>query len=178
MVIYHKYLPHMATIYIDNLIKPRQVNNPTVVPSTPVTPNQYVYCDLHLDLSIGNNVGNGLNNVDSNDIRVDYDNFAIRNSLTNIFTTRPGQKILNPAFGANLEQFLFERVDTIKGKILGNTILQNINNFEPRVNVQSVQVQPVPDEQLYYVLLVYQILNIGVIDKLQLTFNATTVTQS
>ena len=31
----------MATIYIDNLIKPRQVNSPTTVPSTPVAANQY-----------------------------------------------------------------------------------------------------------------------------------------
>ena len=165
----------MATIYIDNLIKPRQVNSPTTVPSTPVAVNQYVYCDLHLDLSIANNVGNGLNAQNSNDINVDYDYNAIRNSLTNIFNTRPGEKILNPAFGANLEQFLFDSVDAIKGKILGNTILQNINNYEPRVNVQNVQVQPFPDNQLYYVLLVYQILNIGVVDKLQLTFNSSGV---
>jgi phage baseplate assembly protein W len=166
----------MATIYIDNLIKPRQVNSPTVTPSTPVAPNQYVYCDLHLDLSIADNRGNGLNAQSSNDINVDYDYNAIRNSLTNIFNTLPGQKILNPSFGANLEQFLFDRVDNIKGKILGNTILQNINNYEPRVTIQSIQVQPLPDQQLYYVLLVYQILNIGVVDKLQLQFNATGVT--
>ncbi len=166
----------MATIYIDNLIKPRQVNSPTTVPSTPVAPNQYVYCDLHLDLSMANNIGNGLNTQESNDITVDYDYNAIKNSLTNIFSTRPGEKILNPSFGANLEQFLFDRVDSIRGKILGNTILENITNYEPRVNVQSVQVQPVPDKQLYYVLLVYQILNIGVVDKLQLQFNATGVT--
>jgi phage baseplate assembly protein W len=166
----------MATIYIDNLIKPRQVNSPTTVPSTPVVANQYVYCDLHLDLSIANNTGNGLNSQGSNDITVDYDYHAIRNSITNIFNTIPGQKILNPAFGANLDQFLFDSVDSIKGKILGNTILQNINNFEPRINVQSVQVQPIPDKQLYYVLLVYQILNIGVVDKLQLTFNSKSVT--
>lgn len=168
----------MATIYIDNLIKPRQVNSPTTVPSTPVAANQYVYCDLHLDLSMANNIGNGLNAQSSNDITVDYDYHAIKNSLTNIFSTRPGQKILNPAFGANLEQFLFDRVDNIRGKILGNTILENINSYEPRVSVQNVQVQPVPDKNLYYVLLVYQILNIGVVDKLQLTFNSTGVSKS
>jgi len=166
----------MATIYIDNLIKPRQVNSTTTVPSTPVAPNQYVYCDLHLDLTINTNIGNGLNAKPSNDIQVDYDYNAIRNSLVNIFNTRPGQKILSPTFGANLEQFLFESVNPIKAKIIGNTILQNINNFEPRVNVENVQVQPVPEQQLYYVLLVYKILNIGVVDQLQLTFNATGVT--
>lgn len=162
----------MATIYIDNLIKPRQVNSPTTLPSTPVAPNQYIYCDLHLDLKMGKNLGNGLNAQDSNDIQVDYDYSAIRNSLKNIFNTRPGEKVLNPVFGGNLDQFLFTRVDEIRGKILGNTILQNITQFEPRVAVKNVQVQPVPDEQLYRVILVYQILNIGAIDKFQLTFNS------
>jgi len=168
----------MATIYIDNLIKPIQVNSPTTLPSTPVAPIQYVYSDLHLDLIIGQNIGNGLNSVDNNDIRVDYDYKAIRNSITNIFNTIPGQKILNPSFGASLGQFLFESITPIKAKILGNTIVENINKYEPRVSVQNVQVQPEPDKNLYYVILIYEILNIGAVDTFQLTFDSSTVKQS
>ena len=83
----------MATIYIDNLIKPREVNSPTNYPSKETKKNQYVYEDLHLDLLMNKNVGNGLNTVEDNDIVADYDSNAIRNSLYNIFTTKKGQKI-------------------------------------------------------------------------------------
>lgn len=173
MDIYHKYLPQMATIYIDNLIKPRQVNSPVTVPSTPVKPNQYVYNDLHLDLTMGNNVGNGLNPKGASDIKTDYDSQAIRNSISNIFNTLPGQKILNPYFGCNLGQFLFEKIDEARAKIIGNTILDNINRFEPRIQVLQIQVQPHSLEQLYYVLLVFKVLNIGVTDQFNLQFNST-----
>jgi phage baseplate assembly protein W len=160
----------MATIYIDNIIKPREVNSPTNYPSKETKPDQYVYTDLHLDFKIENNVGNGLNPVDGNDIVADYDYNAIRNSLYNIFTTRKGQKILNPNFGSSLDQFLFESVNNINAKILGNTILENVNLYEPRIEVQNIQVMPMPDENQYYVIFVYKVLNIGRLDKFEINF--------
>ena len=170
MGFYHKYLPHMATIYIDNIIKPREVNSPTNYPAKETKPNQFVYTDLHLDLTVDKNVGNGLNPVNSNDIVADYDSNAIKNSLYNIFTTKKGQKILNPNFGGSLDQFLFEGITDVKAKLLGNSILNSVGQFEPRVEVQSVQVMPMPDENQYYVIFVYKVLNIGKVDKFEINF--------
>jgi len=162
----------MATIYIDNLIKPREVNSPTNYPSKETKPNQFVYTDLHLDLSLSKNIGNGLNPVNGNDITVDYDSDAIRNSLYNIFTTKPGQKLLSPSFGASLDQFLFESVNNVKGKILGNTILTNVTKYEPRVSVEAVEVYPQPDQNQYYVIFRYKVLNIGKIETFNISFDA------
>jgi phage baseplate assembly protein W len=158
----------MATIYIDNLVKPKQINYPATVPSKPVNPSSYVYNDLHLDLTLNKNVGNGLNAVNSADITSDFDINAVKNSLYNIFTTRPGQKILNPSFGASLDQFLFESVDNIKAKIIGDTIYNAITKYEPRINVLGVQVMPMPDQNEYYIIIQYKILNIGVNQQLQM----------
>lgn len=166
----------MATIYIDNIIKPREVNSPSNYPSKETKTNNFVYTDLHLDLQVIKNIGNGLNTKNSNDILVDYDSNAIRNSLYNIFTTRPGQKILNPIFGANLDQFLFEPINDIKAKILGNTIYDAIVKFEPRVEVKNIQVTPISDNNEYYVLFVYSLLNIGKLDKFQINFQRDNIT--
>jgi phage baseplate assembly protein W len=160
----------MATIYIDNIIKPREVNSPTNYPSKETKPDQYIYTDLHLDFKIENNIGNGLNTVAGNDIVADYDSNAIKNSLYNIFTTKKGQKILNPNFGASLDQFLFESITPINAKILGNTILENVNLYEPRIDVQNIQVMPMPDENQYYVIFAYKVLNIGRLDKFEINF--------
>ena len=164
----------MATIYIDNLIKPREVNSPVNYASKETKQNQYVYTDLHLDLSMNKNIGNGLNAVDSNDINVDYDSHAIRNSLYNIFTTKKGQKILSPNFGGSLEQHLFEGITEFKAKILGNKIIEAAA-LEPRIEVQNVQVFPSPDENQYYVLFVYKLLNIGRVDKFKINFQANNI---
>ena len=161
----------MATIYIDNLIKPREVNSPTTYPSKETKRVPYIYSDLHLDLAIGNAIGNGLNAANSNDIQSDYDSDAIRNSLFNIFTTRKGQKVLSPNFGGSFEPFLFEEVTDIKAKLLGNYILEAAA-LEPRIEVISVQVMPMPDQHQYYVLFRYKLLNIGNTDVFKINFHA------
>lgn len=165
----------MATIYIDNLIRPKQVNSPTNYPAKETKLDEYIYSDLHLDLIINKSIGNGLNTVDGNDIVADYDAKAIRNSLYNIFTTRKGQKLLSPTFGASLEQYLFNSVDPIKAKILGNDIVNAIETFEPRVEVIGVQVTPIPELSQYYLILQYRILNIGKVDKIELNFEASSI---
>jgi phage baseplate assembly protein W len=147
----------MATIYLDNLINPRQTQYSATLPSKEPVKVMSTYTDLHLDLTISKNIGIGLNPQTSNDIEVDNDTAAIRNSLYNIFTTIPGQKILSPSFGSNLSQYLFEKVDSIRGKIIGNDILRAITTFEPRVDVVNIEVYPMPDQLMYHVILVYQL---------------------
>jgi phage baseplate assembly protein W len=83
------------------------------------------------------------------DIVADRDINAIKNSLFNIFTTIPGQKILNPIFGLNLMYFLFSGISTENGKILGETILKGITKFEPRVSVDYINVLTDIENQQY-----------------------------
>jgi hypothetical protein len=147
----------MATIYLDNLINPRQTQYSTTLPSKEPVKVMSVYTDLHLDLTMAKNVGIGLNPQTSNDIQVDNDVAAITNSLRNIFTTIPGQKILSPSFGSNLNQYLFEKVDNIRGKIIGNDILRAITTFEPRVSIVNIEVYPLPDQLMYHVILIYKL---------------------
>ena len=150
----------MATIDLNNLIKPKQVkytkNNPAKVVQI-VGPT---YKDLHLDLTAASTVGLGLSVNNSNDIIADIDIEAIRNSVRNILTTRPGQKILTPSFGASLERYLFEPITDVMGKIIGNQILNAISSYEPRVNVININVTPDPENNQYSIKVVYEYLDI------------------
>ncbi len=66
----------------------------------------YLYTDLEFDLKLDYTKTSPLNNyTEQKDIDVDRDIDAIKNSIFNIFTTAPGQKILNPIFGLNLMYF-------------------------------------------------------------------------
>ena len=49
----------MAAIYIDNLIKPREINSASNYPSKENVQNKFVYTDLKLDLKEAKNLGNG-----------------------------------------------------------------------------------------------------------------------
>jgi hypothetical protein len=80
----------MATIDLNNLIRPKKVNNTTTTSTLQVKNVNPVYVDLHLDLTLENNIGLGNNPVESRDILVDTDIQAIKNSIRNIFTTKKG----------------------------------------------------------------------------------------
>jgi phage baseplate assembly protein W len=150
----------MAVIDLNNLIRPKQQNNPVKQASKVVLVENSVYTDLHLDLEQAKSVGLGTNAVLTSDIVVDNDIKAIENSLRNIFTTKKGQKILNPDFGYSLEQYLFTAISDANGRSIGNEILNGITQYEPRVNVTSITVTPYIDENLYYIAVYYNILEI------------------
>jgi phage baseplate assembly protein W len=108
------------------------------------------YSDLELDLIIDYTKNSALNNIrEQSDIRADYDINAIKNSIFNIFTTIPGQKILNPTFGLNLLYFVFTGITTSNARSLGDIILKGINKYEPRVNVDNVNITTDIENQTY-----------------------------
>jgi phage baseplate assembly protein W len=150
----------VASVDLNNLVKPRQTNylknSPSVVVQKPVT----VYTDLKLDLTPTSSVGLGLNVAKSNDIVVNTDYDAIRNSIRNIFTTKPGQKLLTPNFGSSLEKYLFEPITDIMAKIIGNEILNQIETFEPRIEVLNVNVAPQSEFNQYNIQIVYTFLEL------------------
>jgi phage baseplate assembly protein W len=103
--------------------------------------NNYVYSDLHLDFS----------NPISKDLQADYDEIAIKNSIYSLFNTLPGQNLLNPLYGLNLAQFLFEPISQLNGNRIGKAILNGLTTYEPRVNVTGIQITMNIDEQTYYI---------------------------
>lgn len=108
-----------------------------------ITTKRYLYSDLQLDIE----------NPVSKDLKADYDETAIKNSLFTLFNTVPGQNLLNPDYGLNLIQFLFLPASNTVGRSIGERILKNINVYEPRVKVQNIDVQVNPDEQMYTITL-------------------------
>ncbi len=110
----------------------------------------YTYKDLEVDLTIDYTKTNPLNNFkEQRDIVVDYDVAAIKNSIFNIFTTIPGQKILNPIFGLNLLYYLFTGITAENARMLGDTIIKGITKFEPRVTVDNINITTDYDNQQY-----------------------------
>ena len=106
------------------------------------TTKKITYRDLEIDLkevaipTIDKQYGR----VSRTDLKQSLDESAILNSIKNIFTTTPGQKILNPAFGVNLTRWLFEPLNDFTANEIGQVVLQGIERFEPRVQVANVTV--------------------------------------
>jgi len=114
--------------------------------------NRPKYTDLKLDLKKDYVYDPKLNNENViKDLQVSYDLQAIKNSLFNLFTTMPGQKILNPVYGLNLYQFLFAPISEDNAQAIGDTILKGIQKYEPRLEVVKIYVVPDIDNNTYVI---------------------------
>lgn len=114
------------------------------------SPSKPTYTDLKLDLKQNTVKDPRLQSKNVvRDIVVSNDVEAIKNSLFNLFTTIPGQKILNPIYGLNLLQFLFSGINEINARAMGRVILNGISKFEPRIKVKKIFVVPDIENQTY-----------------------------
>lgn len=121
---------------------------------------KYKYADLALDLKrdIIPSGDSFLKRASKNaDIKTDFDESAIANSLRNLFSTLPRQRILNPEYGLNLKQFLFENANEYTGRLIGRKIDMMIRKYETRVRVDLVEVKVDAENNLYNISIVLKI---------------------
>jgi phage baseplate assembly protein W len=104
-----------------------------------------------------------------------YDLIAIKNetaiarSIRNLVLTYQGERFFNPILGSRVSRLLFENLDEITASAIQEEIETTINNFEPRVNLLSVDVSPDFDAGEYNVTVRYEIVGIDVLPQ-QLSF--------
>ena len=94
---------------------------------------------------------------------------AIARSIRNIIFTSRGDKPFNPFFGSRVSELLFDPMDQITTLAIKTEIEETIKNFEPRVNLKEVQVNPLYDINEYSVVINYEIIGID-LDIQQLSF--------
>jgi phage baseplate assembly protein W len=65
----------------------------------------------------------------------------ITQSLQILLSTQLGERVMHPDFGCNLQQFVFEKVNTTTITYLRDTIETAILYHEPRIVVEQVSVE-------------------------------------
>lgn len=120
--------------------------------------NDLKYQDLKLDFEYSYTQNSEfLKKNEIIDLKVDYDLNAVKNSLRNMFITNRGEKLLNPYFGIGLASFVFDQVTQSTAKTIGDAILTNINTFEPRVQVNKVNVIANEDDNSYTINIIMSV---------------------
>ena len=94
---------------------------------------------------------------------------AIARSLRNLVFTLPGERFFNQNLGSKVSQSLFENIDDVSASILQDEIRNTIENYEPRVELISVDVNPNYDDYEFNVTIRYYIVGIDALPQ-QLTF--------
>ena len=83
---------------------------------------------------------------------------AIARSVRNIVMTLPGEKPFAPDFGSRVSSLLFDNMDSISANLIIDEIRTSIDNYEPRVELQSVEVFPDFEGNSYDATIIYSII--------------------
>tara|TARA_B100001250_G_scaffold187480_1_gene161099 strand:- start:336 stop:737 length:402 start_codon:yes stop_codon:yes gene_type:complete len=83
---------------------------------------------------------------------------AIARSVRNIVMTIPGEKPFNENFGSRISGLLFENVDNITATAISDEIRESVTNYEPRVSLISVVVNPNFDNNSFDAIVKYNII--------------------
>ena len=84
---------------------------------------------------------------------------AIKRSVRNLILTNFYDKPFRSGVGSNATRLLFENMTPLTNNFLKNAIIEVIRNYEPRVEVFSVEVEFDYDNNGYNATLNYIILN-------------------
>ena len=87
---------------------------------------------------------------------------AIARAVRNIVLTTPGEKFFDPEFGSSVSEILFENVDDITALSIQDEIRNCLQNYEPRVELIDVKVNPNFDENQFDVIITYRIIGIDI----------------
>ena len=94
---------------------------------------------------------------------------AIARSVRNLVLTQPGERFFNQGLGSKVKGTLFENLDNITASAIKDEIEDTINNYEPRVDLIDVIVEPNYDDGEFNVIIKYYIVGIDALPQ-QLSF--------
>lgn len=109
-----------------------------------------VFSDLDLDFDIHPN---------TKKINILFGENAVVRSLKNLIFTNYYERPFHPEIGCNIRASLFDNILASTAITIRNSIVEVVENFEPRAELTAVRVNPVPDENRYDVTIEFFISN-------------------
>lgn len=96
-----------------------------------------------------------------------YDDLLIKYSLQQILGTNRGERVMRPAFGCNLYQFVFENNNELLEQLLRAEIAAAVARWEPRAYLQGIEV--LREENEVTVTISYSVITTGRVDTLSMS---------
>lgn len=103
----------------------------------------------------------------TNDVSVKTDNEAIKQSLKNLFQMKPYDKPMHPEI-SGLYDLLFEQLDGITTFVAEKRATDLINQYEPRIKLEKVKINPDPNNNGLSIKVLYKIKNLNQLEEIDL----------
>ena len=103
----------------------------------------------------------------TNDVSVKTDKEAIKQSLKNLFQMKPYDKPMHPEI-SGLYDLLFEQLEGITTFVAEKRATDLINQYEPRVKLEKVKINPDPNNNGVSIKVLYKIKNLNQLEEIDL----------
>ena len=105
----------------------------------------------------------------SNDLIALKNESAIARSVRNLVLTGQGERPFQPVLGTGVSRLLFENMDKLTASAIRSELRTTIENYEPRVEINEILVEPDFEGNAFDVTLQYFIIGMDVPEQ-ELTF--------
>lgn len=105
------------------------------------------------------------------DLSVVTNDNAVKQSIRNLLLTDRFERLFQPTVGSNIRSLLFEPISPSTTTSLRTLVTETITLFEPRANLQLVQVVPDEEKQSYIVTIVFTTTTVTRPTQLTVTLN-------
>lgn len=93
----------------------------------------------------------------SGTVRMSSDVEDIEESLSILLSTSVGERVMQPKYGCDMDQLLFEPLDTTLQAYMEDLIRTAILYFESRILLDAVILEPDPHEGIIYINIHYTV---------------------
>lgn len=97
---------------------------------------------------------------------------AIKTNLVNLLLTSRGERVLNPLFGTNLREVLFEQITDTTIRRLDREIRSTISNYFPTISIKSLIIKSDPDYNTVSLVMSYTVVDTNIEDEITINFEA------
>ena len=94
---------------------------------------------------------------------------AIKYNLINFYSTKRGERVMNPLFGSRLQNLDFNNITEITDDSIRAIITDETNNYFPFVTLADINIQKQEDNNQYIITITYQVANFGINDTITVT---------
>jgi phage baseplate assembly protein W len=85
--------------------------------------------------------------ADTRDVELAEHEEDVRQAVRIILETGRGERVMRPDFGAGLDDFMFEPLNTTTRALIKHRVEEALITWEPRIRVESVEVLLSPSER-------------------------------
>jgi phage baseplate assembly protein W len=117
-------------------------------------------------------VSTGLALTSRTSIDLVSDDDAVRQSVLMLLSTRPGERLMHPDYGCNLQQLVFSPNNDTTAGIAIYLVRTALKQWEPRIDIHALDAYPDPlNPAVLIISLQYQVRMTGTRQEIQLSLN-------